>query len=134
MNNDLISRNELLEELRFKRVAVYGCGSMKDIDKVIESVKTAPAVDAVSLGVYEQVKWERDVAIKLLEALGIDFGQKKPDMEPVRHGYWIPQDNTHTKFMCSDCKGRNHDGSGKRCSECGCKMDAPDRTTRGGCV
>ena len=46
------------------------------------------------------------------------------DAEPVRHGYWIPQDNTHTKFMCSDCKGRNHDGSGKYCSECGCKMDA----------
>lgn len=45
------------------------------------------------------------------------------DAEPVRHGYWIPQDNTHTKFMCSDCKGRNHDGSGKYCSECGCKMD-----------
>lgn len=46
------------------------------------------------------------------------------DAEPVRHGYWIPQDNTYTKFMCSDCKGRNHDGSGKYCSECGCKMDA----------
>lgn len=46
------------------------------------------------------------------------------DAEPVRHGYWIPQDNTHTKFMCSDCKGRNHDGSEKHCSACGCKMDA----------
>ena len=89
-SDDLINRSALLEELRFKRVAVYGRGSMKDIDKVIESVETAPAVDA----------------------------------EPVRHGYWIPQDNTHTKFMCSDCKGRNHDGSGKYCSECGCKMDA----------
>ena len=45
------------------------------------------------------------------------------DAESVRHGYWMPQDNTYTKFMCSDCKGRNHDGSGKYCSECGCKMD-----------
>lgn len=41
-----------------------------------------------------------------------------------KHGYWIPQDNTRTKFMCSDCKSRNHDGSGKYCSQCGCKMDA----------
>lgn len=41
-----------------------------------------------------------------------------------RHGYWISQDNTRTKFMCSDCKSRNHDGSGKYCSQCGCKMDA----------
>lgn len=46
------------------------------------------------------------------------------DAEPVRHGYWIPQDNTRTKFMCSDCKSRNHDGSGKYCSNCGAKMDA----------
>ena len=45
------------------------------------------------------------------------------DAEPVRHGYWIPQDNTRTKFMCSDCKSRNHDGSGKYCSNCGAKMD-----------
>ena len=45
------------------------------------------------------------------------------DAEVVRHGYWIPQDNTRTKFMCSDCKSRNHDGSGKYCSLCGCKMD-----------
>lgn len=46
------------------------------------------------------------------------------DAEPVRHGHWIPQDSTRTKFMCSDCKSRNHDGSGKYCSLCGCKMDA----------
>ena len=45
------------------------------------------------------------------------------DAEPVRHGYWIPQDNTRTKFMCSDCKSRNHDGSGKNCSNCGAKLD-----------
>lgn len=45
------------------------------------------------------------------------------DAEVVRHGRWIPQDNTRTKFMCSDCKSRNHDGSGKYCSQCGCRMD-----------
>ena len=62
----------------------------------------------------------------LLESIVRHCIEKVPavDAEPVRHGYWIPQDNTHTKFMCSDCKGRNHDGSGKYCSECGCKMDA----------
>lgn len=48
-------------------------------------------------------------------------------VEVVRHGYWIPQDNTRTKFMCSDCNSRNHDGSGKYCSRCGCKMDANAR-------
>lgn len=88
-SDDLISREEALCMLEFNKHNYYGCGSMKDIDKVMQDIKNLDAVDA----------------------------------EPVRHGYWIPQDNTYTKFMCSDCKGRNHDGSGKYCSECGCKMD-----------
>ena len=61
---------------------------------------------------------------------GIDLAMERVkdapvvDAEPVRHGWWIPQDNTRTKFQCNDCKSRNHDGSGKWCSNCGCKMDA----------
>lgn len=45
------------------------------------------------------------------------------DAEPVRHGYWIPQDNTFTRYMCSECKGKNHGGHEKFCPECGAKMD-----------
>lgn len=45
------------------------------------------------------------------------------DAEPVRHGRWIPQDNTRTKFMCSDCKARNYDGSDNYCPKCGAKVD-----------
>ena len=69
------------------------------------------------------VMW--DAALGHEECVLVEDIEKAPavDAEPVRHGYWIPQDNTYTKFMCSDCKGRNHDGSGKYCSECGCIMD-----------
>ena len=35
-----------------------------------------PTIDAVSRGLFEQYKWERDVAISQLEELGISFGQK----------------------------------------------------------
>ena len=39
-----------------------------------------PAEDVVERGVYEQVVWERDIAIKQLEELGYELGQK---VEPV---------------------------------------------------
>lgn len=41
-----------------------------------ERIENAPSVDVVSRGLFEQYKWERDVAISQLEELGIGFGQK----------------------------------------------------------
>lgn len=43
--------------------------------------------------------------------------------EPVRHGRWIPQDNTYTRFMCSACETRNHAAPTDYCPNCGAKMD-----------
>ena len=45
------------------------------------------------------------------------------DAEPVRHGRWIPQDVTFTRFMCSACKSRNHAYRTDYCPNCGAKMD-----------
>lgn len=45
------------------------------------------------------------------------------DAEPVRHARWIAQDDTFTRFMCSDCKAKNYDGSDNYCPNCGAKMD-----------
>ena len=45
------------------------CVLKDDIDQM-------PEVDAVSRGLFEQYKWERDIAIEQLEDLGIWFGQK----------------------------------------------------------
>lgn len=75
------------------------------------------AVDDICYSWGEETEVEGYVLIALVDKL------PAVDAEPVRHGYWIPQGNTRTKFMCSDCKGRNHDGSGKYCSQCGSKMD-----------
>ena len=95
MNNDLISRSALLADLQeYLNQEVTDGMQFTDIGEGIDLA-------------MEQVK----------EAPAVDA-------EPVRHGKWIPQDNTRTKFQCSDCKSRNHDGSGKWCSNCGCKMDA----------
>ena len=44
------------------------------------------------------------------------------DAELVRYGKWIPQDETYTKFMCSECKSKNYKGYEKYCPNCGAKM------------
>ena len=59
-------------------------------------MKEIPAAGAVSPGVLEQYKWERDTAIAQLAELGIGFGQKKPDMVEV--------------VRCKDCRWRNTRG------------------------
>lgn len=49
-----------------------------------------PTVDAVSRGVHDQVRWERDTAIGQLEEHGIPFGGIAPDVVKV--------------VRCKDCK------------------------------
>ena len=60
----------------------FAAGVACDIrDNVIAEL---PSVDAVSRGVFEQFKWERDVAMEQLEEHGIAFGAKKQgDAVPV---------------------------------------------------
>jgi hypothetical protein len=45
------------------------------------------------------------------------------EAEPVRHGKWINQDDTYTRWYCSECKSRNHPGHENFCPNCGTKMD-----------
>lgn len=73
--NVLISKNALLEEFEWL-LSVVNESSKDEIRDVIQRIKNAPAVDAVSRGLFEQYKWERDVAISQLEELGIGFGRK----------------------------------------------------------
>ena len=44
------------------------------------------------------------------------------DAELVRYGEWVPQDETYTKFMCSECNSKNYEGYEKYCPNCGAKM------------
>jgi hypothetical protein len=54
-----------------------------------------------------------------------NFLRNRPtvEAEPVRHGRWIAQDDTFTRFRCSVCELKNYDGYGKYCPNCGAKMD-----------
>ena len=93
----LIDADALVNSYDVRKVTEYdesGCGI--DYKAVpVKAIEAAPTIDAVSPGVLEQVRWERDTAIAQLEELGIGFGQKKPDMvEVVRCEdciYWKPR-------------------------------------------
>lgn len=71
----LISKNALLEEFEWL-LSVVNESSKDEVRDAIQRINNAPAVDAVSRGLFDQYKWERDVAISQLEELGISFGQK----------------------------------------------------------
>lgn len=47
-----------------------------------------------------------------------DLIYERPDPDAV----WIPQDETFTKFECSNCHARNHEGIPGYCPTCGHKI------------
>lgn len=49
-------------------------------------------------------------------------GRPTVEFEPVRHGRWIAQDETFTRFMCSACVSKNHKDCSNYCPMCGAKM------------
>lgn len=111
------------------------CDWMAFIDK-------EPAADVVSKGLYEQIKWERDVALAQLEEYGVSLGEKA-DVAEVRHGRWefgkdlpdsfgsINKNKYH--LYCSECRNQafnkttdndcDFDMDTPFCPWCGAKMD-----------
>ena len=80
-----------------KKYACEDCDSYNGIrcracwaDDLMSWIDDAPKVDAVSRGVVDQIRWERDVAIKQLEEHGIPFCGIAPDVVKV--------------VRCKDCK------------------------------
>lgn len=70
--------------------------------KVLNMIEREPAADVVSRGVFEQVKWERDMAMQQLEEHGIPFGGEADDVVNV--------------VRCKDCKYFKHfKGCGNWC-------------------
>lgn len=60
-----------------------------------------PTADVVSKGLYDQIKWERDIAIEQLEKLGLSLGQKidgvyltKEEYDKLLEYKWMYEDLT----------------------------------------
>ena len=108
------------------------CDWMAFIDK-------EPAADVVSKGLYEQIKWERDVALAQLEEYGVSLGEKA-DVVKVRHGRWeawMPDKNGETReFICTGCRfmvemsWKQKECDYEWCPYCGCKMDKEETNER----
>ena len=95
---------------------------------ISDALQKAPAIDAVSREVFEQVQWERDIAITQLAEYGVGFGEKKKDLVEVKHGHWIiPTKIGNRSFNiphCSVCEGVpcGVDEHTKYCPNCGADM------------
>lgn len=80
---EYIDRDKILFELfeaydgidpRFLR----GRAIREAIALIKKEINTMPAADVVSKGAYDQVLWERDIAVRQLrEDYGVDLGEKK---------------------------------------------------------
>ena len=57
----------------------------KKCDEIIKALEQEPSNDMVSRRVFEQVMWERDIAISQLKELGYGFGEKiEPCKDAIR--------------------------------------------------
>lgn len=67
--------------------------------------------------------WLRDIATQAMLAYVDDCSTA--DAALIRHGRWVNQDDTYTRFSCSVCGLQNFPHSGAPyCLRCGAKMDA----------
>jgi len=89
-------------------------------------LKNAPTADVVPQSLYEQIKFERDIAMEQLQENGIAFGAK------VKRGKWlfVCEHANRLDYECENC--RNHIQTinepdyilaYKRCPICGAYMD-----------
>ena len=115
------------EDIISKATYMYGFGANKYVS--LNAIDKAEVVDAVSRSVYEQACWERDMAIKQLEEIGVGFGEKTDDVKRVVYGHWIFPTKIGGRAWniphCSVCDGVpcGTDENTKYCAHCGAKME-----------
>lgn len=59
-------------------------GDRRGVETCISVLRDTPSADVVSQAVFDQIKWERDTALKTLEEHGIGLAQKSDVVEVVR--------------------------------------------------
>ena len=117
-----MDKKEYIERGAFLRKCAEALGHYGVAIKVVEGVADkCKAADVVSKGVYEQVQWERDMAMQQLEEHGIPFGAKA-DVVEVRHGEWKKRGNEKKCSVCDFIYYSNND-EWTYCPNCGARMD-----------
>ena len=85
--------------------------------------------DVVSRGLYEPIKWERDIALEQLESYGISLGSNA-EVVKVVHGEWEIVDFAGN-MQCSVCGeiGCKINDESNYCPNCGADMRGNDNET-----
>ena len=80
--------SEYIERGALEAKAVYMHGFGKNKYVPLKAIQQATAADVVARAAYDQVAWERDLAIEQLrEDYGVGLGEKKPaDVVELKHG------------------------------------------------
>ena len=74
-------------------------GDKRGVETCIAVLEDAPTLEVVSKSLFDQIKWERDIAIEQLEGLGLSLGQKidgvyltKEEYEKLREYKYMYED------------------------------------------
>lgn len=127
----LIDADKLKKDIQFV-LDTLGEPTKYGLRQAMSIIDKTPTVDAVSRGVVDQIRWERDTALSQLEEIGISLGYPMDDVQKIRHGHWIPVNPDvygAEYFECSVCGMYSRDGLFRKeldyeyCPNCGAKMD-----------
>lgn len=107
----------------------------KTISQAIEAWNRRAGEEVLTMNEYinrKRARFEAEHYFKGLDNIQEDLDMlfcmlPAEDVAPVRHGRWVTQDETRTKFMCSLCESKNYGGHEKFCPNCGARMDGGDK-------
>lgn len=86
----------------------FGTDAYFPIKSILLGTKTA---DVVPKAAYDQVAWERDMAVLQLRAdYGVGLGEKKADVAPVVHCRECKHFNLVTHECENECLSTDHEG------------------------
>ena len=121
---DLIDRNALIEKAYFHGKFPDSGNLYPDGKEAVDvdDIEDMPSVAVVSRGLYEQIKWERDIALEQLESYGISLGSNA-EVVKVVHGEWEIVDFAGN-MQCSVCGkiGCKINDESNYCPNCGADM------------
>lgn len=72
--------------------------------------------------IYEQIKWERDVALDQLESIGVGLGRIMDDVKEAMEKQIPKKVVAGARYKCPSC-GELFASDWKFCFECGQKLD-----------
>jgi hypothetical protein len=125
MKTELIDKRAVLEILKFKTIDDGGIVDdciMQVLAWARHRVKNLSTIYAVNREEFEQIKWERDLAMKQLAEYGIKFGSNEIPESLRLKGEWEEIPIGRWKYPhCPYCN-TTHDAKSNFCSNCGRDM------------